>query len=106
ALFTDAEQLGRDRWQLLGAIAVAMDAVPVVRYRLHPGESVTVPEVPGLSLPLGLVLGTEGGLTGSAPETALRLDVAPPGPTERRAHWATYLPDLPTEDLELVVERH
>jgi hypothetical protein len=103
ALLVDADVLDAVRWRRLGGVAGALGAVPVVRYDLVPGQRAAVPDPPGLRGPLGLVLGTEGALTGPRAEAAVRLSTSRPGPAERRKHWAASLPHLATADVEDLV---
>lgn len=105
ALFVDADRLDPATWRRLGALCTALGAMPVVRYRLLVGETAAVPELVGYHGPVGVVVGSEGGLEGRSVETAVRLDVPRAGADERRRHWHAACGDVEVDDPDTVAER-
>jgi hypothetical protein len=97
-------EAGDALWQLVGPLATLLHAVPVLELELAPAETAEVPRPPGLDGPLGIVLGRQGGVGGTASEAAYTLTLGLPDATARRLHWAAGLGcDEPAELDELAV---
>ena len=86
-----------ERWRQVGPLAVLLPALPVVTLEPGPGETVALTELLPPEVPLGVVLGRVGGVSGRRLEHAAVLDVSLPDDAARRAHWARSLPQLPAE---------
>lgn len=91
--------------RLLGPLCTMTRCLPVLSYDLGPGETVTLPDLPGYTGPLGVVLGAEGGLRGRRAEQSITLTLPAPGLDLRRRHWEQALAGHPTPDLDLVAAR-
>ncbi len=92
-------------WQVFAALASLWDVLPVVRCDPGPGETLTLPAMPGCAQPLGVVAGASGGLAGPPLEHALTLTLSPCGPEDRRLLWgAGGLTDADA-DLDEIAER-
>jgi hypothetical protein len=78
---------GDERWRLLGPLATALDALPVVALDPAPGETVEVPLVRGEHALLGLALARQGGLSGPGVERSLTLYAEVPDASGRRRLW-------------------
>ncbi len=81
-----------ERWRRLAALALALKALPVVVLDLGPGEVVTTPPFWPTAVPLAIVLGTQGGLTGPVVERAVTLTLDLPDVEARQRHWCACLP--------------
>lgn len=75
------------RWAEVVALAQLRHALPVATFDLGPGEILVLPEDWPPDLPLGIVLGREGGLTGDLAGEALTITLELPDPAARRVHW-------------------
>ncbi|MEU9455114.1 ATP-binding protein [Streptomyces sp. NPDC048277] len=80
-------QPGDDAWRLFGALASIGNVLPVVRCAPAPGETVTLPPLPGVEQPVGVVLGRTGGVTGDVLEPALTVALGACGAADRRGLW-------------------
>jgi hypothetical protein len=86
----EASGVGRandERWRLVGPLATALHALPVVVLDLALGETMEIPRLKGCDHPLCAVLGNQGGLSGSGAERALTLTLGMPGRDARRQLW-------------------
>ncbi|HEX8501942.1 MAG TPA: ATP-binding protein [Pyrinomonadaceae bacterium] len=104
----EAEGLQRaddERWRLLAPLATMLNAMPVVVLEVAPGEAAEVPEFEGAGAPLGLALGTQGGLTGAGAVCSHTLTLGIPSPAERRELWARGFDGRACADAEEVVGR-
>jgi hypothetical protein len=81
---------------VIGALAVALGAIPVFVLDLMLGEAVEVPTPPGYEGLRGVILGLQGGLRGAADGT-LTLTLNLPDPEARCVHWQQALGDTPAE---------
>lgn len=86
-----------ERWRQVGALAVLLPALAVVTLEPGPGETVALTELLPAEVPLGVVLGRWGGVSGSRMARAAVLNVSPPDAAARRAHWTRSLTRLPAE---------
>lgn len=80
------------RWQLFGAIAVALNALPVIELVLPPGENRTLPSLPLISGPIAVVLGMHGGIYSSDNRTLLTINLPMPDAELRHLHWQDAAP--------------
>ena len=78
---------GDERWRLVGALATALRALPVVVLDPAPGETLELPRLGGCAYPLCAVLGPQGGLGGRGAERAVTLSLGMPRPEARRELW-------------------
>lgn len=76
-----------ERWRLVGPLATALHALPVVVLDLAPGETLEMPRLKGCDQPLCAVLGKQGGLSGRGAERALTFTLGMPGRNSRRELW-------------------
>lgn len=86
-LHVEAAAAGDARWRIVGPLANALGALPVCRFDLGPGETAELALPPAYSGPVGVALGRQGGLTGSAGESAVGIELAMPDEAARLAHW-------------------
>lgn len=77
------------RWKLVGPLAIALDALPLICAEPAPGETWTLPAMGASPGPLAVVLGAQGGVAGSAVERALVLRLDLPDEPARAALWRT-----------------
>jgi len=80
-----------DRWRQTGALAVLVNAVPVIEYTPAPGETISLPDLKPASTVLGVVLGQQGGLSGTFASHTLALKLEMPGLQLRREQWSRCL---------------
>jgi len=93
-LLTDARVLEDERrWALLGALAVTLDALPVVELALAPGEDRTLPPLPLYGGPIGVAAGPQGGIQVGEGRTLLTLNLPIPDAARRLLHWQAAAPD-------------
>jgi hypothetical protein len=74
-------------WRCIGPLATLLNAMPVVRLDLAPGEAVQLEPLTAYAGPLAVVTGNQGGLYGPDLESAVVLDVRMPDSEVRRQHW-------------------
>jgi hypothetical protein len=79
---------GDERMRMLGAMAAALHAMPVVLLDPGPGETVDCVRPPVCVGPLAVVLGRQGGVIGGATEHAITIALEIPSPTARRLLWS------------------
>jgi ATPase family associated with various cellular activities (AAA) len=75
------------RWRTVGPLATVLHAMPVISLDLAAAETAELPSLNGYNGPQGIVIGKQGGVTGSAAERAITLAIETPDPDSRRAHW-------------------
>jgi hypothetical protein len=92
-------------WNVLGSLATLLRAVPVLELDLAPTETAPVARPPGLDGPLGIVLGRQGGLGGSASEASVTLTLGLPDGAARKLHWAAGLGPAVDADLDALASR-
>jgi hypothetical protein len=78
---------GDERWRLVGPLATALRALPVVVLDLAPAETLELPRLGGCAYPLCVVLGMQGGLSGRGAERAVSLTLEMPVRDARRELW-------------------
>jgi hypothetical protein len=74
-------------WRLFGALAVMLDALPVIELALSPGENRTLPPLPLVAGPIAVVMGTHGGIYTDDARTLLTVTIPMPDAGLRRLHW-------------------
>jgi hypothetical protein len=74
-------------WRLFGALAVMLNALPVIELALSPGENRTLPPLPLVTGPIAVVMGTHGGIYTDNARTLLTVTVSMPDAGLRRLHW-------------------
>jgi hypothetical protein len=94
-----------ERWRIVGPLATAIRAMPVLVFDPAPGETVTLPRLSAYEGPMGVVLGPQGGLDGPGAEAAVTLTLEMPGTAERRQLWERGLNGQATASLADISER-
>jgi len=74
------------RWALVTPLAILLAALPVIVFDLAPGERAELPKLTG-GIPLAVVMGRSGGLTGPGVERAITLVLDLPDPADRLTLW-------------------
>lgn len=92
-------------WRLFAALSSLAPFLPVVRCEPGPGETVTLPGLPGYDGPLGVVTGRSGSVTGPQCGRTLVLDLTGVDPDDRRLLWRAGGVDADTPDLDEIVDR-
>ncbi|MGZ8181203.1 MAG: ATP-binding protein [Methylobacter sp.] len=82
-------------WQLLGIIAVILDAMPLIEFSLLPGENRTLPTLPLVSGPIAIVMGMHGGINSDTGHSLITLILPIPNAELRLLHWQD---SVPTQD--------
>jgi hypothetical protein len=88
------------RWALLGALAVTLDALPLVELALAPGEDRSLPPLPLYGGPIGVAAGTQGGIQVGEGRTLLTLILPIPDAPDRRLLWQAAAPDQLPQTLD------
>ena len=83
------------RWQLVGPLAMLLNAMPVLTLDLAPGENYLLPEMSGYTGLVGVAIGQQGGLAGWHVERSVTVTLEMPPVAARLQHWQASLPDLP-----------
>jgi DNA polymerase III delta prime subunit len=79
---------GDERMPMLGAVAAALHALPLILLDPRSGETVERARPALCDGPLAIVLGRHGGVSGSAAEDAITIALETPSPTARRLLWS------------------
>jgi hypothetical protein len=79
------------RWEPVGVLSTLLDAVPVGLVEPGPGESYSVPELPGRIAELAVVARRRSGVRGPAIERSVSVELGLPAPDERARHWSSLL---------------
>lgn len=102
-LLAESVAQGDEAWRLLGPLATLTRSLPVVRCDPGPGETATLPALPGYRGPVALTLGRGGGLGGPLVERALTVSLPPPDRAARWRFWtSTSVPMTPADCREIV----
>jgi hypothetical protein len=101
----ESDPLDEVRWRSVGPLCALANLVPLLSYELGPGESAEPPALEGYHGPVGVLLGSEGGLRGPLAERALSLSLPMPDLALRRRYWQAALPDARIEQLDTIAER-
>jgi hypothetical protein len=86
----EVDGLGRpeeQRAKLIGPLATALHAMPVIACQPGPAETVDIPLLSGCDVACGLALGLEGGVGGPRAERAITIELPMPDVPVRRALW-------------------
>jgi hypothetical protein len=89
---------------LAGPLGTLLDAVPVIRVDVAPGETVAIPAAEAYAGPVALVLGRHGTLEGLGAEEPLMLELGVPEPALRARHWAATLGGRAAADLDRLAD--
>jgi hypothetical protein len=73
--------------RLIGPLATALNAFPVIVLDVPPGETAELQELVGYRGAFGIVLGKQGGISGPAAERAITIELGMPDAPARRIHW-------------------
>lgn len=95
---------GDERWQLAACLATLLHAVLVFVVELEAGETVETPRLKGYAGPVFLVIGKQGGITGTAVEHAVTISLEMPDLDARSKLWQRGLGSVPG-DVEHIGER-
>ena len=76
-----------ERWRLLGPLATALNALPVIVLDLGPQDTVEVRHLAACRSPYGIVAGKQGGVSGDGVERAITINLEMPDANLRRQHW-------------------
>lgn len=101
----DAARLSDAQWRRLGPLCTALGAVPVIGYDLAPGETAELPALAGYRGPVGVVLGSTGGLRGPALERSVTLEVPLTRAADRVGRWRVALSEVAVEGLDEIADR-
>jgi hypothetical protein len=101
---TDSARVDEERWRVAGPLAAALNAMPVVRLDLAPGDTFSLPPLQCCQSPLAVVAGRQGGVAGAGVERALTFTIPMPGRCDRREHWRRALAGRPCRELEEIAE--
>jgi len=88
----------------LGPFCVLARMMPVLELDLTPGESRSLPPIPGYDGPIGVALSTTGGLTGDALDASVTLSLGSLSAEERRRHWQSVFDEAEVNDLGAIVD--
>jgi hypothetical protein len=89
-----------DLWRQTGALALLLNAIPVIECAPAPGETISLPDLKPASTMLGVVLGHQGGFSGPLASHALTLRLEMPDSQMRREQWSRSL--LSTDNANLI----
>jgi len=78
---------GDERLRLVGPLATALNALPVIILDLAPQETFEVRHLSACRSPYGIVAGKQGGISGDGVEHAITINLEMPDPNLRRRHW-------------------
>jgi len=93
---------GSDNEESLGILCTILNALPVFKLELAPGETSRFPKLRGFNGPMGIVLGEEGGLDGLDSEQVVTLSLPNPGPDLRTLLWQQCLAGHEVDDLQRI----
>ncbi len=115
-LDVDLGTVDRDHVPLIGSLAAALRAMPILRADPAIGETIEVPTLEGWDGPVGITLPRHGGARGPDLERTILIELAMPGPAERRRHWAAALAPIASggvdgthraaADIDAIAERY
>jgi hypothetical protein len=94
-----------DRWRQANALALLLNAMPVVEFAPAPGETISLPELKLASTVLGVVLGQQGGVGGPLGSHALVVELEMPNMEMRREQWTRCLGSVKPAGLIEISER-
>ena len=91
--------------RILGILCTLALAVPIFTFDLGPGETASVPDLPGYDGPVMVLMGGEGGLNGTLADQSLMLPLPLPSLNLRLRYWQAALETTPAENLEEIARR-
>jgi len=91
--------------QTLGALCTLTNTWPVFTYQSAPGETVQLPTLGGYQGPIGIFIGPEGGVNGTAMHGAVTLTLDKPNLAQRRRLWQQAFAGHPVADSEEICRR-
>jgi hypothetical protein len=94
-----------ERLRVVGPLATALNALPVIVLDLEPRETMEVPRLSACDAPCGIVLSKHGGVSGAGAERALTVDLEMPDVNQRRRHWQHACSESKLGDLDGITER-
>jgi len=100
------EKIENSRWREAAVLGVLRNALPIVAFELGPGETLSLPDDWPSSVPLGVVLGKQGGVVGELAAHAVTLSFPLPDLEARNAHWRRCLPQAAPELIAEISARH
>ena len=100
------EKIEEIRWREVAALALLWHALPIAAFDLGPGETLALPDDWPLSVPLGLVLGRQGGVAGELTSDAMTLSLALPDLEARTMHWRRCFPETAPELIAEISTRY
>jgi hypothetical protein len=81
------EKVDDERWCQAATLGLLRHALPVAGFDLAPGETLSLPDDWPSGVPLGIVLGRHGGLSGRLASEVVTLMLDLPDVASRAAHW-------------------
>ena len=99
-LSVEACGLANGRWDRVGALAAALDAVPVVELDLAPGDTAVVPRPAGLPGPVVVVLGATGGVDRRGHDRAVSIELPMLDAASRARRWRLALGAAAVDDVD------
>jgi hypothetical protein len=81
------EKINDERWRRAATLGLLRHALPVAAFDLAPGETLTLPDDWPCGVPLGIVLGRQGGIAGDLASEAVTLALDLPDVSARLTHW-------------------
>jgi hypothetical protein len=94
-----------EHWKLLGPFCSITGSLPVITYDLGPGETEEVPHLTCFQGPVGIIMGSEGGLRGRSVEKTVTLNLPSLNGADRMLYWDKALAGYEVEDLAEICER-
>ena len=94
-----SEKIDDERWRQAATLGLLRHALPIAVFDLAPGETLALPEDWPAGVPLGIVLGRQGGVSGELVSESLTLTLDLPGVAARRTHWQRCLPGADTAEI-------
>ncbi len=101
-----SEKVDEVRWREFAALALLRHALPIVGFDLAPGETLRLPDDWPAAVPLGIVLGRQGGVAGELASTAVTIALDLPSFELRRALWQRCLPTAAPDVIREISARH
>ena len=102
---TDAATLDKPRRRQLATFCRLQHAWPILRADLPPGERLRLDTLSGHTAPIGLIVGTVGGIEGELLARSVGVHLPPLHAEERRQCWQQALGETPVDNLDHIVER-
>jgi ATPase family associated with various cellular activities (AAA) len=84
---SSVEKVDDDRWRQAATLGLLRHALPVAGFDLTPGETLPLPDDWPSGVPLGIVLGRHGGLSGRLASELVTVMLDLPDLASRTAHW-------------------